>query len=339
MIRGAEEKIPLLTQRMGALIQNLETILSAIEQGYPDQIGIFASLKAKVRTLSDMVLRVSKVEQQLKIAKVLAMLPLVGNTGNGEQEGAVSLQSIPVWSLFSRQSRSVDAFFPLTGQHAGLECMACHANGPYAGTPNTCEGCHSDVKPVNHFSGVCSACHNTIDWRQVTFDHQAAVATDCQDCHSQDKPANHFSGQCLACHNTTDWRQATFNHQAAGATDCQDCHSQDKPANHFTGQCSQCHNTSNWGDAHFDHSSVGTDCLSCHQDDRPENHFQGQCSACHNTNNWKDANFDHSSVGVTASLAIKVTVRNHFQDNARSATIPIIGAMLTDQQPDEPRRR
>ena len=98
-----------------------------------------------------------------------------------------------------------------------------------------CASCHTKDKPANHWSGQCSPCHNTVDWKQSTFNHASAKATDCVSCHTKDKPANHFSGQCSQCHSTSNWTGATFNHAAAKATDCVSCHTKDKPANHFSG--------------------------------------------------------------------------------------------------------
>ena len=193
------------------------------------------------------------------------------------------------------------AFFPLTGKHAELTCQNCHSNMTYAGTPNQCAVCHSNVVPINHFDGmVCSTCHTTSAWKPASFDHAAVGATDCQSCHSGDKPNNHFSGQCSSCHNTNAWKPASFDHAVAGATDCQGCHSGNKPNNHFSGQCSSCHNTNAWKPANLDHAAAGlTDCQGCHSGNKPNNHFSGQCSSCHNTNAWKPANLDHAAAGLT----------------------------------------
>ncbi len=192
-------------------------------------------------------------------------------------------------------------FFPLEGKHATTACLSCHVDNQFVGLPETCEGCHQQDKPAQHFAGACVNCHTPAGWNQVVaFDHAAAGATDCLSCHLPDRPANHFQGQCSSCHTTTAWRPASFDHAAAGATDCISCHLPDRPANHYQGQCSSCHTTTAWLPAFFDHAAAGaTDCISCHLPDRPANHFQGQCSSCHTTTAWLPASFDHGIFPIT----------------------------------------
>jgi len=202
-------------------------------------------------------------------------------------------------------------FFPLNGKHAELACESCHLEGKFAGTPAQCQTCHLADKPVNHFSGECSACHTTQVWSQVNFDHTGVTSTNCQTCHQKDIPTNHFSGQCSACHNSENWASARFNHKAAGATNCQNCHSSDKPANHFQGQCSTCHITSSWQQVGFSHKGL-TDCKSCHDKNKPGNHFVGQCSTCHNTNAWSSASINHSGLTDCQSCHSSDKPSNHY---------------------------
>ena len=192
-------------------------------------------------------------------------------------------------------------FFPLEGQHATAACLSCHQNNQFVGLPETCEGCHEQDRPPEHFAGSCAGCHTPVAWDQVrAFDHALAGASDCQACHLPDRPAGHFEGQCSQCHTTRAWQPAFFDHAAAGATDCLACHTQDKPANHFQGQCSNCHTTTAWQPAFFDHAAAGaTDCLACHAQDKPANHFQGQCSNCHTTTSWSGATFAHNIFPIT----------------------------------------
>ncbi len=170
------------------------------------------------------------------------------------------------------------AFFPLVGEHATIACESCHTNGQYEGTASTCEGCHANIKPANHYQGDCAACHTPTSWQSASFNHTVAGATDCQACHS--RPSGHYSGQCSQCHSTSNWKGAAVH--TAGA-DCQACHS--RPSGHYSGQCSQCHSTSNWKGAAV--HTVGADCQACHS--RPSGHYSGQCSQCHSTSNWKGA--------------------------------------------------
>ena len=183
-------------------------------------------------------------------------------------------------------------FFPLIGEHATIDCESCHTTSQYVGTADTCEACHTNIKPANHYQGDCAACHTPVSWHSVNFDHALVGATDCQACHSNNKPANHFGGQCSQCHNTSAWLPASFNH--SGQTDCQACHS--RPSGHYAGQCSQCHTTSTWTGAavHF----AGADCQACHS--RPSGHYGGQCSQCHSTSTWSGANFHFAGANCVA---------------------------------------
>ncbi len=177
-------------------------------------------------------------------------------------------------------------FFPLEGKHATTACLSCHVDNQFVGLPETCEGCHQQDKPAQHFAGACVNCHTPAGWNQVVaFDHAAAGATDCLSCHLPDRPANHFQGQCSSCHTTTAWRPASFDHAAAGATDCISCHLPDRPANHFQGQCSSCHTTTAWRPASFDHGifpithgGAGGDCTACHTTGNPPDYT---CTTCH----------------------------------------------------------
>ncbi len=177
-------------------------------------------------------------------------------------------------------------FFPLEGKHATAACLSCHVDNQFVGLPETCEGCHQQDKPAQHFAGACVNCHTPAGWNQVVaFDHAAAGAADCLSCHLPDRPANHFQGQCFSCHTTTAWLPASFDHAAAGATDCLSCHLPDRPANHFQGQCSSCHTTTAWLPASFDHGifpithgGAGGDCTACHTTGNPPDYT---CTTCH----------------------------------------------------------
>jgi hypothetical protein len=212
-------------------------------------------------------------------------------------------------------------FFPLLGQHADISCESCHVNLTYAGIPNQCVDCHSDVLPKNHYAGICSLCHTPEAWKPANFDHSTAEAADCQGCHLRDKPTRHYSGQCSSCHSTDAWIPASFDHSVAGATDCLSCHAVKKPANHFSGQCSSCHSTNAWKPATFNHSAAGaTNCQSCHLVNKPANHFSGQCSSCHSTIAWKPATFNHSAAGATDCQSCHSNNKpaNHFSGQCSS---------------------
>ncbi|RMF31318.1 MAG: hypothetical protein D6759_10300, partial [Chloroflexi bacterium] len=159
--------------------------------------------------------------------------------------------------------------FPLEGAHAKADCMACHTQGRYKGTPKACAACHLDPHQ-GAYGDTCERCHNTVAFRQVQMDHTGL--TDCQSCHAGTAPPNHYPGQCSRCHtSTTDWRAISFDH--TGLTDCRSCHAGTAPPNHYPGQCSQCHtSTTDWRAISFDHTGL-TDCRSCHAGTAPPNHY------------------------------------------------------------------
>ncbi|NPA31451.1 MAG: hypothetical protein GXO37_05570, partial [Chloroflexi bacterium] len=209
-------------------------------------------------------------------------MPAQALDARGEPPAANPLTEVPQVPLSSSASELAASgrgelravkheFFPLEGQHATIACLACHQDNQFVGLPETCEGCHAQDRPPQHFTGPCQGCHTPVAWDQVVaFDHTLAGASDCQSCHLPDRPENHFAGQCSECHLTSAWRPASFDHAAAGATDCLACHNADQPADHFTGQCSNCHITTAWRPAFFDHAAAGaSDCLACHSQDKP----------------------------------------------------------------------
>lgn len=200
-------------------------------------------------------------------------------------------------------------FFPLTGEHANLQCATCHSNGTYKGTSRTCLECHTQNKPADHFPGGCEACHSTAGWLPAKFDHTGY--TDCVSCHTKNKPAAHYEGQCSLCHSTSSWKGAVFNHTVIGSADCATCHK--APANHWPGACKNCHvDTKNWKNVNFDHSVIGsTDCGACHK--APTNHWPAPCARCHvSTASFKTVKFDHSVIGSTDCSSCHQAPTGHY---------------------------
>ena len=214
-----------------------------------------------------------------------------------------------------------DSFFPLTGSHRNLGCESCHADG-FEGTPTDCYSCHVNdynaTENPNHsaagFQTTCEDCHDTFEWTNAAFDHDAWELTgahrplDCQSCH-----ADGFDGtptDCYACHADDYDRTTDPDHRDAG----------------FPTDCETCHTTSDWADATFDHDELypltgahngasceschadgfegtPTECYACHANDyngtEDPNHaaagFPTDCEECHTTANW-DATFDHDPI-------------------------------------------
>ncbi|MFN8547621.1 MAG: hypothetical protein U0527_06520 [Candidatus Eisenbacteria bacterium] len=217
--------------------------------------------------------------------------------------------------------------FPLVGQHIGLACQSCHADGVYAGKSQDCYSCHQTdwqgtTDPPHQSAGFphdCALCHTPEHWEPSSFDHantlfpltgahasQACSAchadnvwggkpTDCWSCHSTDfngtdNPQHGpagFSHNCTDCHTTSTWDGGTYNHNAT-----------DFPltGQHVGAECSACHSDRIY-------NGKSTQCYSCHQSDwqgtTSPNHqqagFPTDCSPCHSTEHWQPATFNHAN--------------------------------------------
>ena len=216
------EDLPALRSSMLETTHHIRIVLDLLTICPAESPDFFAAMQAKVSTLLAMLEDPNTAQSNFARLALLdsetpataANIPVFGS-GLSNQPQLNATQAV----LFPPGSPgAVHDFFPLIGQHALLECTACHTNGQFANTPNQCQDCHLDQKPAGHFAGDCAACHTATAWNDIHFDHSAAGASNCTSCHSNLKPANHFDGQCSACHNTNAWRPANFNHSAAGAT-------------------------------------------------------------------------------------------------------------------------
>ena len=216
--------------------------------------------------------------------------------------------------------------FPLTGAHTAANCIACHVDGQYAGTPTDCYACHQadfeGVSDPNHVTGnfdhACAQCHTTAAWSPASFDHAgtdfpltgahiaanctechidgqfANTPTDCWSCHELDyngaNDPNHASNQyphaCADCHSTTAWEPSSFDH---GQTTFP------LTGAHVSVNCASCHVNGQF-------EGTPTACYDCHQQDfegvsdpnHVSNQFSHDCLQCHTTVGWSPATFDHS---------------------------------------------
>jgi hypothetical protein len=307
--------------RLGLLdvLDKVQIILSKVNSTTPQDTEMLDTLIYKTSTLRAMLknstLDLSVLDQQARPAAERTNNQVVlPATKIAPETATPPITPEPVY-FPPGSAGALHAFYPLIGQHATLDCQACHSTGVYTGTVSLCADCHSNKVPANHFAGDCALCHTPTSWQDIHFDHAAAGAVDCISCHLDKKPANHYNGQCSACHTTTAWLPASFNHAVAGAVDCISCHLDKKPANHYNGQCSACHTTTAWLPASFNHAVAGAvDCISCHLDKKPANHFNGQCSACHTTTAWLPASFNHAAAGATDCISCHLNKKpaNHF---------------------------
>lgn len=178
--------------------------------------------------------------------------------------------------------------FPLTGAHAVIDCVDCHAGNVFSGTPTDCFTCHTadynTASDPEHqmagFSTACDQCHGTATWEGALFNH-VGIANNCSDCHLDDFTAttapNHTSAgfpiSCESCHNTTNWFGAVFNHSFPitngdhQSLDCTDCHL--TPSNFTMFSCTHCHEhrKSEADDEHSDvngYTWLSSACYACH---------------------------------------------------------------------------
>jgi hypothetical protein len=168
--------------------------------------------------------------------------------------------------------------FALTGKHLSTDCKACHTGSVFAGTPQTCAGCHAE--PAVHkdrYGGACAECHSTVSWQWTWsglahFDHNMS---------SFKLTGQHAKVECQACHVGNTFRSTPQT--------CAACHAE--PPVHmgrFSANCTECHTTASWTGAYFKHSvfninhhnrtGTGT-CAKCHND---QANFVGYtCYNCH----------------------------------------------------------
>jgi hypothetical protein len=121
--------------------------------------------------------------------------------------------------------------FPLTGAHEQVDCLDCHQEQVYAGTPTECEACHAEpAYHLNLFAITCQDCHTTNAWAPAEFqlahtfpfDHGESGVSDCQVCH----PSRLQEYTCYECHEH-DPQEITQKHREEGLSDfenCMECH-------------------------------------------------------------------------------------------------------------------
>ena len=215
--------------------------------------------------------------------------------------------------------------FPLLGNHAVLDCSACHKSASslkYEPLGVECIDCHrkdyqATVAPNHQQNGYptnCIECHDVIanNWTKTNFNHglfpltgghnitcaechksgsYQKISSECVSCHqvqynnAKGHVASKFSTDCRTCHNSTNWLGANFNHSTTIFP---------LTGAHATVDCALCHAT----------GYVGTpaDCNSCHQTNytsaqAPSHTKAGisvDCKTCHTTAVWQPSTFNHS---------------------------------------------
>ena len=181
--------------------------------------------------------------------------------------------------------------FPLTGAHAGLECLECHAGG-FQGTSTSCVDCHTNdfnatTNPNHNAIGIstdCASCHTTAPgWEPATFNihnqyyplngAHALISNDCAACHNGDY--NNTPNTCIGCHQSDYIATTNPNHLSSNfSNDCASCHSETawQPSNIN-------HDGSYFPIYSGKHQGVWNECVECHN--IPGNFAQFTCVTCH----------------------------------------------------------
>jgi len=135
-----------------------------------------------------------------------------------------------------------NTLFPLTGAHVSVDCVKCHVNNVYAGTPTDCYSCHSadysGTTDPNHSAAgwptTCTTCHTTTGWVPATLPasyhtffplkHGNANGV-CATCHTNSADYSVF--QCTGCHggnNAANFRHPNVSGYVYNSVNCYACH-------------------------------------------------------------------------------------------------------------------
>lgn len=208
--------------------------------------------------------------------------------------------------------------FPLSGQHAQVDCRNCHLDLRFdepRAVADDCAACHVDVHS-GQLGTNCTACHDERSFATARRDAHAATSfpltgrhrqigcevchgavaeqrfaplpTDCVSCHVQEwsvATPDHsaFPTDCVACHGMFTWSGARFDHAANAGWPLEGAHNRIA--------CESCHTAPGFG---LIYSASGPrDCIGCHQDDYDRVHpslgFGFDCLTCHTLDTFANA--------------------------------------------------
>ncbi len=215
--------------------------------------------------------------------------------------------------------------FELTNGHSGKQCSECH-KGTTTEASSDCISCHqanyneAENHVAQNFPKECLQCHNTSNWDDYNFDHNATnfpltgshIATECSACHTSGYAGT--STLCNSCHSKNYNESVNPNHSSlAISTNCEECHTTGPgwdPAlfpthndyyalngAHATvsGNCFLCHNGN--------YTNTPNTCYACHTSDYNNTkdpahataQFSTDCKSCHTENAWEPSTFDHDN--------------------------------------------
>ncbi len=189
--------------------------------------------------------------------------------------------------------------YPLTGKHAEVGCVKCHAPLTLGGPPMyrglnfaACSACHQDPHK-GAFKKDCASCHVTASWKQLSsaglsaqFDHDKTNFP----LRGKHKPVD-----CAKCHQSGNFKQPVPHAL------CSDCHKPDPHGGQFLkrkdgGKCESCHTVEGWKPSMFtikehlasayplEGAHAKVECAKCHLPAGTATKFKikfALCTNCH----------------------------------------------------------
>lgn len=199
--------------------------------------------------------------------------------------------------------------FKLTGGHVETGCKSCHAGERWGGISQDCVACHrAQDKHQGKNGNYCDSCHKTVNWTEITFNHDKDtkfpllgkhLPAKCESCHQKAPKLEVLATTCMPCHSKEDV------HKGGLGKDCQKCHNEsgwkigvlfnhDKDTKfplldkHVTTKCADCHTTK-------DYREAPKTCVGCHaKKDAHLGRLGPKCEDCHNARDWKVWTYDHA---------------------------------------------
>jgi len=128
--------------------------------------------------------------------------------------------------------------FPLMGKHAQVKCEKCHETQEFKQAKVACVACHrkdDDKVHKGRLGEICEDCHNAVDWKRWSFDHETRTRFALE--------GKHAKLNCYACHTQP------VKGRALLPMTCAPCHSgDDEHAGRFGQDCGRCHTEQSWKD-------------------------------------------------------------------------------------------
>ncbi len=126
--------------------------------------------------------------------------------------------------------------FPLLGKHVKVACEKCHETHEFRDAKVACDACHEkDDKHKRRLGQLCEDCHNAVDWKRWSFDHDTRTRFKLDGAHAK--------VGCYACHKDPVKGRALLPMNCVACHDADDAH-----AGSFGKQCERCHVTRSWKD-------------------------------------------------------------------------------------------